>query len=94
MVAGVVCCHNVRLHFDHTPGLRAQVAAGGKLYQVVVDTEATAKALLSHGQLRNRVTIIPLNKVGENDSRAIEPCPIDQVATPGTSSHWSIAHEL
>jgi len=30
--------------------------------QVVVDTEATAKALLSRGQLRNRVTIIPLNK--------------------------------
>lgn len=32
--------------------------------QVVVDTEQTAKALLSKGQLRNRVTIIPLNKVG------------------------------
>jgi hypothetical protein len=30
--------------------------------QVVVDSEATAKALLSRGQLRNRVTIIPLNK--------------------------------
>jgi structural maintenance of chromosome 2 len=40
-----------------------EVAAGGKLYQVVVDTEATAKALLSRGQLRNRVTIVPLNKV-------------------------------
>ncbi|EIE18219.1 RecF/RecN/SMC protein [Coccomyxa subellipsoidea C-169] len=39
-----------------------EVAAGGKLYQVVVDSEATAKALLSRGQLRNRVTIIPLNK--------------------------------
>ncbi len=30
--------------------------------QVVVDSEATAKALLARGQLRNRVTIIPLNK--------------------------------
>jgi len=40
-----------------------EVAAGGKLYQVIVDTEATAKALLSKGQLRNRVTIVPLNKV-------------------------------
>ena len=30
--------------------------------QVVVDTEATAKALLAKGQLRARVTIIPLNK--------------------------------
>lgn len=40
-----------------------EVAAGGKLYQVIVDTEATAKALLAKGQLRNRVTIIPINKV-------------------------------
>ncbi|KAA6425080.1 MAG: structural maintenance of chromosomes 2 [Trebouxia sp. A1-2] len=40
-----------------------EVAAGGKLYQVVVDSDMTAKALLSNGQLRNRVTIIPLNKV-------------------------------
>lgn len=40
-----------------------EVAAGGKLYQVVVDSEQTAKALLSGGQLRSRVTIIPLNKV-------------------------------
>lgn len=39
------------------------MAAGGKLYQVVVNSEETAKALLDHGQLRNRVTIIPLNKV-------------------------------
>ena len=31
--------------------------------QVIVDSDATAKALLSNGQLRNRVTIIPLNKV-------------------------------
>ena len=40
-----------------------EVAAGGKLYQVIVDNEQTAKQLLSNGQLRNRVTIIPLNKV-------------------------------
>ena len=29
-----------------------------------MDSEQTAKALLSKGRLRNRVTIIPLNKVG------------------------------
>lgn len=34
--------------------------------QVVVDSDITAKALLSNGQLRNRVTIIPLNKVRTN----------------------------
>ena len=49
---------------DPADATALEVAAGGKLYQVVVDTEATAKALLSKGQLRNRVTIVPLNKVG------------------------------
>ncbi|EEH50983.1 condensin complex component [Micromonas pusilla CCMP1545] len=39
-----------------------EVVAAGKLYQVVVDTEVTGKALLSRGQLQKRVTIIPLNK--------------------------------
>ncbi|KAL3152148.1 hypothetical protein ABBQ32_001245 [Trebouxia sp. C0010 RCD-2024] len=48
---------------DPTTTTALEVAAGGKLYQVVVDSDATAKALLSNGQLRNRVTIIPLNKV-------------------------------
>jgi structural maintenance of chromosome 2 len=40
-----------------------EVAAGGKLYQVVVDDEQTGKALLQKGGLRRRVTIIPLNKI-------------------------------
>ena len=40
-----------------------EVIAGGKLYQVVVDTADCAKALLQKGQLRNRVTIIPLDKI-------------------------------
>ena len=29
----------------------------------MVDTEQTGKKLLTHGQLKRRVTIIPLNKV-------------------------------
>lgn len=40
-----------------------QVTAGGKLYNVVVDTESTGKQLLQNGDLRRRVTIIPLNKI-------------------------------
>ncbi|KAL6582239.1 Structural maintenance of chromosomes protein 2-2 [Orobanche minor] len=39
------------------------VAAGGKLYNVVVDTENTGKQLLQNGEFRRRVTIIPLNKI-------------------------------
>ena len=40
-----------------------QVAAGGKLFNIVVDTENTGKQLLQNGDLRRRVTIIPLNKI-------------------------------
>lgn len=40
-----------------------EVTAGGKMYNVVVDTEVTAKKLLGHGKLQHRVTIIPLNQV-------------------------------
>lgn len=40
-----------------------EVAAGGRLYNVVVDNEVTGAQLLEKGQLRRRVTIIPLNKI-------------------------------
>ncbi|VDM35248.1 unnamed protein product [Hydatigera taeniaeformis] len=40
-----------------------EVAAGGKLYNVVVDTETTAKALLDKGHLARRVTMLPLNRM-------------------------------
>lgn len=40
-----------------------EVTAGGRLYQVVVDSDITASQLLKGGQLRRRVTIIPLNKI-------------------------------
>lgn len=34
-----------------------------QLYNVIVDTETTSKKILQHGQLRHRVTFIPLNRV-------------------------------
>ncbi|XP_061883329.1 structural maintenance of chromosomes protein 2-like [Entelurus aequoreus] len=40
-----------------------EVVAGGRLYNVVVDTEVTGKKLLDKGELQRRYTIIPLNKV-------------------------------
>ncbi|XP_008800994.2 structural maintenance of chromosomes protein 2-1-like [Phoenix dactylifera] len=43
-----------------------EVAAGGKLFNVVVDTENTGKQLLQNGDLQRRVTIIPLNKIQTN----------------------------
>uniref|UniRef100_H2YJG0 Structural maintenance of chromosomes protein 2 n=1 Tax=Ciona savignyi TaxID=51511 RepID=H2YJG0_CIOSA len=40
-----------------------EVVAGGRLYNVVVDTHETGAKLLKNGQLKRRCTIIPLNKV-------------------------------
>eukprot|EP01134_Creolimax_fragrantissima_P000493 CFRG0493T1 len=40
-----------------------EVAAGGRLYNVVIDTQDTGSKLLKNGKLRHRVTFIPLNKI-------------------------------
>lgn len=40
-----------------------EITAGGRLYNVVVDNEIIGSQLLEKGQLRRRVTIIPLNKI-------------------------------
>ncbi|XP_062455354.1 structural maintenance of chromosomes protein 2 [Rhea pennata] len=40
-----------------------EVVAGGKLYNVVVDSEVTGKKLLEKGELKRRYTIIPLNRI-------------------------------
>ena len=40
-----------------------EVVAGGRLYNVVVDTNDTGALLLKNGQLQRRCTIIPLNKI-------------------------------
>lgn len=40
-----------------------QVCAGGRLFNVIVDTSDVASQILEKGQLRKRVTIIPLDKI-------------------------------
>mmetsp|Transcript_20953 Transcript_20953/g.54505 ORF Transcript_20953/g.54505 Transcript_20953/m.54505 type:complete len:1217 (+) Transcript_20953:172-3822(+) len=47
-----------------------EVSAGGKLYNVVVDSAETGKLLLSKGKLKRRVTIIPIDKV---KARSVRP---------------------
>jgi structural maintenance of chromosome 2 len=42
-------------------GTALEICAGGRLYNVVVDTEVTGTQLLQNGKLRKRVTIIPLS---------------------------------
>lgn len=44
-------------------GTALEICAGGRLYNVVVDSAETGTELLSNGKLRKRVTIIPLNKI-------------------------------
>ncbi|KAN0047727.1 hypothetical protein ACTA71_002112 [Dictyostelium dimigraforme] len=47
-----------------------EICAGGKLYNIVVEDYETGQALLSKGQLKRRVTLLPLDKV---EGRTIEP---------------------
>ncbi|XP_029470590.1 structural maintenance of chromosomes protein 2 [Rhinatrema bivittatum] len=48
---------------DISTATALEVVAGGRLYNVVVDTEGTGKKLLEKGELKRRYTIIPLNKI-------------------------------
>ncbi|XP_027760698.1 structural maintenance of chromosomes protein 2 [Empidonax traillii] len=47
-----------------------EAVAGGKLYNVIVNTEVTGKKLLEMGELKHRYTIIPLNKIS---ARCVQP---------------------
>jgi structural maintenance of chromosome 2 len=44
-------------------GTALEICAGGRLYNVVVDTQDTGSQLLQKGQLVKRVTLLPLNKI-------------------------------
>lgn len=44
-------------------GTALEICAGGRLYNVVVDSAETGTQLLQNGKLRKRITIIPLNKI-------------------------------
>jgi structural maintenance of chromosome 2 len=51
---------------DRASATALEVVAGGKLYNVVVDNEVTAKEVLQKGALKRRVTFVPLNKISRN----------------------------
>lgn len=55
---------------DAAAAAALEVVAGGRLYQVVVDSDATGRALLAKGGLQKRVTIIPLNQIKARDDPA------------------------
>ncbi len=47
----------------HKYSTALEICAGGRLYNVVVEDEKVGSKLLAHGQLKKRVTLIPLNKI-------------------------------
>lgn len=59
---------------DVSTATALEVVAGGRLYNVVVDTEVTGKKILEKGELKRRYTIIPLNKISARslDERTIK----------------------
>lgn len=68
-----------------------EIAAGAKLYQVVVDTEQTGKLILQNGQLRRRVTILPLNKINARCTDATKLAKAKSLATNmGGEAHLAI----
>lgn len=40
-----------------------EICAGGRLYNIVVDTDATGAKVVSNNRLKRRVTVLPLNKI-------------------------------
>ena len=53
-------------------GTALEICAGGRLYNVVVDSSETGTQLLQNGKLRKRVTIIPLNKIATFKASAVK----------------------
>jgi structural maintenance of chromosome 2 len=63
-------------------GTALEICAGGRLYNVVVDTAATGTQLLQDGKLKKRVTIIPLDKIA-SFRESSEKVGAAQVLAPG-----------
>ncbi|RZC38547.1 structural maintenance of chromosomes protein 2, partial [Asbolus verrucosus] len=60
-VFGVVC-RLIKVKNDFA-AVAIETAAGGRLYNVVVDSDVTGKKLLQRGDLQQRTTFIPINKI-------------------------------
>jgi structural maintenance of chromosome 2 len=60
-VKGLVC--NLFKIKDLRFATALEVAAGGKLYNLVVDSDQTGKLILQRGELKRKTTIIPMNQI-------------------------------
>jgi len=78
---------------DPSTATALEIAAGSKLYQVVVDTENTGKLLLQKGQLRKRITILPLNKINSRCTDVVKVQRAKNIAA-SMGGHARLALEL
>lgn len=68
-----------------------EVVAGGRLYNVVVDSSDTGKLLLSKGKLKQKVTIIPLDKINH---RQLDQNRVDAAKRIGGKNNVNLAITL
>ncbi|KAK4052017.1 Structural maintenance of chromosomes protein 2 [Microbotryomycetes sp. JL221] len=74
-------------HFEAASAL--EICAGGRLYNVVVEDEDVGSDLLKKGNLRKRVTIIPLSKISAHVASKATMATVKKVS-PGTDLALSL----
>jgi chromosome segregation ATPase len=66
-----VAAQLISLSEEHYPKATAlEITGGGKLFNVVIEDELVGRDLIKNGNMKKRVTFIPLNKI---DPRRIDP---------------------
>ncbi|KAI0776981.1 condensin complex subunit SMC2 [Trametes elegans] len=69
LVASLVSLDKV----NYNAATALEITAGGRLYNVVVESDEVGKQLLQNGRLKRRVTLIPLNRI---ESFRVSPAKI------------------
>ncbi|KAF8803977.1 condensin complex subunit SMC2 [Phlegmacium glaucopus] len=66
-----VAAQLISLPEEHYPkAVALEIAGGGKLFNVVIENELVGKDLIKNGNMKKRVTFIPLSKI---DPRTVDP---------------------
>lgn len=63
LVASLVSLDQV----NYNAATALEITAGGRLYNVVVESDEVGKQLLQNGRLKRRVTLVPLNRIQRYD---------------------------
>eukprot|EP00736_Rhodelphis_marinus_P000369 Rmarinus@m.2283 len=74
----------INVHNAETYATAIEICAGGRLYNVIVDSEESAKTLLKKGRLERRVTIIPLDRI---DTRVLPAKVVKAAERAGGGAH-------